>query len=177
MFFVFDTHDEEEMFYYLYERYNRLLYKYARDILSDESDIEDVLQTSWLKISRNIKKIMNSDEPQKIVFLRKVTKNTAIDVLKMNAKNAFSDLDIETADKNDSGVDCFKYIQFNEMSRAVRNLDDKYKEPLLLKAVYGFDMKEISSILGISEENVGVRIFRAREKVRKFISKGGDLSD
>ena len=73
MFFVFDTHDEEEMFYYLYERYNRLLYKYARDILSDESDIEDVLR--------------------------------------------------------------------------------------------------------ISEENVGVRIFRAREKVRKFISKGGDLSD
>ena len=62
-------------------------------------------------------------------------------------------------------------IETDKMLSAVKNINEKYKEPLMLKLLYGFTNKEIAEILNITETNVSTRISRAKESVRKIILK------
>ena len=57
------------------------------------------------------------------------------------------------------------------MLSADKNINEKYKAPLMLKPLYGFTNKEIAEILNITETNVSTRISRAKESVRKIILK------
>ncbi len=46
------------------------------------------------------------------------------------------------------------------------SLPERYREPLLLRHARDMPYSEISSLLGISENSVRVRIFRARQMLR-----------
>ena len=50
----------------------------------------------------------------------------------------------------------------------VSQMDEKYRAPLTL-AVLGYRIKEIASLLGMSEANTKVRISRARHMLRAYI--------
>ena len=54
---TFESRQDEKLFYYYYDKYNRLLYKYAFDILKNQEDTEDVLQVALSKIFNNLDKI------------------------------------------------------------------------------------------------------------------------
>ncbi|MDD3980743.1 MAG: RNA polymerase sigma factor [Spirochaetales bacterium] len=60
-----------------------------------------------------------------------------------------------------------------ELRRHLSLLPDKLKEVLVLKEYGGMNYKEIGKVLGISEGNVKVRAFRAREALLKRM-KGED---
>jgi RNA polymerase sigma-70 factor (ECF subfamily) len=48
-------------------------------------------------------------------------------------------------------------------------LPERYREPMLLRHVRDLSYQEIASILGISENAVQVRIFRARQMLRESL--------
>ncbi len=58
------------------------------------------------------------------------------------------------------------------MNKLLEKLPEKLKAPLVLREFSGLNYREISKVLGISESNVKVRIFRARESIQKLIDKG-----
>ena len=53
------------------------------------------------------------------------------------------------------------------IAQALQSLPPIQRECLQLRDVEGYTYKEISSILGISEDHVSVNIFRARVALRK----------
>ena len=67
-----------------------------------------------------------------------------------------------------------------EASKAVQNaldkLQPKLRTPLVLKEYGELSYKEIASILGISEGNVKVRVFRAREVLSGFLREDDYVS-
>jgi RNA polymerase sigma-70 factor (ECF subfamily) len=69
-----------------------------------------------------------------------------------------------------------KELLLGETKETVQNmlkqLPEKLKAPLVLREFAGLNYKEIAKVLGISESNVKVRIFRARETLQKLISPG-----
>lgn len=56
------------------------------------------------------------------------------------------------------------------MSRALAQLPDDLRQPLLLAALEQMSHLEISRVLGCSEKAVEVRIYRARQKLREAMS-------
>ena len=62
------------------------------------------------------------------------------------------------------------------MRRALAGLDEKYREPLVMQALFGHSIREIAETLGLSETAVMTRVFRAREKLRQRLG-GNDRSD
>ena len=50
---------------------------------------------------------------------------------------------------------------------ALFHLDEKYRIPIVLHEIEGYSVKEIGKILGLSETNVGNRIFRGKKMLRK----------
>lgn len=169
IFLTFDSYEDEKLFYHLYDKYHKLLYKYAYDVLKDHSDTEDTLQISWTKIANNLAKINNQAERKVINFMITVTKNSAIDVYKKRSNSSISyDENMEKAENN-----CFEEIYMSldiiEFKEAIKLLSAEYRDPLLLKFTYGYSMKEISEILNISETNVGTKIYRAKNIIKKII--------
>lgn len=56
------------------------------------------------------------------------------------------------------------------MNRALSQLPDDLRQPLLLATLEQMSHLEISRVLGCSEKAVEVRIYRARQKLREFMS-------
>lgn len=55
------------------------------------------------------------------------------------------------------------------LRRALGQLPEQYREPLLMQVIYGYSQKEIAAQLGISVAGAGTRLFRAREKLREML--------
>lgn len=62
-----------------------------------------------------------------------------------------------------------------DMRRALTELDDGYREPLVLQVLIGLTMKEIAEIMGMTPNTVCTRLFRAREKLRALLGKSKRL--
>lgn len=56
-------------------------------------------------------------------------------------------------------------------------LDDGYREPLLMKAVHGMSYREIGRVLGLPETTIETRIARARRQLRDLAKRDSDLKD
>lgn len=57
------------------------------------------------------------------------------------------------------------------MVTAIGQIDDKYKNPLILKYIYNCTNKEIAEILNITETNVSTRLARGKAIVKDIIKR------
>jgi RNA polymerase sigma-70 factor (ECF subfamily) len=56
----------------------------------------------------------------------------------------------------------------------INRLSDDYKETLILFEIEGFSRKEISKILGVAEDTVKSRLYRARKKLGELMGVGDE---
>lgn len=56
------------------------------------------------------------------------------------------------------------------LHRAMAELTSEYREPLLLQVIGGFSCAEIGKMLGISENAVMTRVYRARRSLREALA-------
>lgn len=57
------------------------------------------------------------------------------------------------------------------LEKAVDNLPDKYRTVFVMREIEGMSVSETSTCLNLTESNVKVRLNRAKETLRKNISK------
>ena len=74
--------------------------------------------------------------------------------------------DFESADEV-----LIKQEEYALLHEAIDHLDEKYRKVMTLLYFYGMKEKEISEELGISISNVGVRIHRAKIKIKEYIER------
>jgi RNA polymerase sigma-70 factor (ECF subfamily) len=53
-----------------------------------------------------------------------------------------------------------------DLRRAIMQLPDEYREPLVLQVLGGFTTSEIAADLGLTQAAVLTRLFRARNRLR-----------
>ena len=68
-------------------------------------------------------------------------------------------------------IDVVKKDSIKKAREALKKLSKKSQEVLILKEYGDMSYKEIAKILGITEGNVKVRVFRAREQLIKLIGE------
>lgn len=170
MFLVFDSKANEEFFYDIYSKYNKLLYKYSNDILHNHHDVEDALQTAWFRISKHINRLINFDKQKCINFLITVVINVSKDIAK--AKN--TEVIDETVSINTDKKYALDYNGFGstDIKEAIMRLPDKHRDVFVLKYVYGFSYKEIGTLLDISETNAGSIALRSKNMIKGFLTEG-----
>lgn len=170
LFFVFQNPEDEDKFYYLYEKYHRLFYKVAYDILHNHQDAEDAIQISLEVIYRYFHKIREEIEKKCVGYMLMIIKNESIDLFNARKK-------VIVADENTINLEYFAqkesetmFSQKQELKEAIKNLDEKYRIVLILKYVYGYSIKEISKMLNISETNISTRLDRGRKQLKKIMN-------
>ena len=65
----------------------------------------------------------------------------------------------------------FESREQSDLFRAVESLDRKHRIVIHLHYYEGYSMKEIAELLGISENTVSTRLYRARTKLKKMMTE------
>ncbi len=168
-----DSEEDKRTFTDVYYKYEQTILKTAAHYLYNKDFCCDCLQETFIGLAKsyNIFKTLPDEKQRKYIIT--ICIRCAIKINNLNGAQTVSlEDDIELGDGMQSDSDCFEY-DFKEVVNTIKLLDDKYKIPLIMKYAYGYTLFEISQQLGISENLVKQRIFRARKMIETNVKEHG----
>jgi RNA polymerase sigma factor (sigma-70 family) len=145
------------------------LLRYAEGILGSRSDAEEAVQDAFLAASRS----GPLDGPRPWLF--RATRNAAIDQLRRRRHLTLLDSDHDSASDGSSASTAGDPHRQAELSADLHllrvgldRLGEQQRSALVLRELSGLGYREIASVLDVSEANVKVLIFRARQSLQQF---------
>ena len=164
----------------IFALYYKRMYKRAYDILNNPHDAEDAVQDTIVRISENVRDFMDTDSPETIALISIYTRNVALNMYKRKKKqNTIFDQREDISDMNlhieAAGEDVEEIVINKETVELVRNainqLDDMYRDVVLMKYFYHKRNLDIAEILGIESSQVNGRLFRAKKMLREILGE------
>ena len=149
---------QNDIFTEYVRKYSDMVYRVAYGYTRSRPDSEDIMQDVLVKLYLSGKDFRD-DEHLKAWLLR-VTVNRSRDVLRSHKRKQTEELDENTSQaQEESGLD-----------EAMGALGEEYRLAVYLHYYEGYGVREIASILRISESNVKIRLKRARDKLKAFLT-------
>ncbi len=156
-----------EKFGLLMERYSGKLFRYGKKFLSNDDNIEDVVQDVFIKTYQNINSFNISQRFSPWIY--RIAHNTYINAIKKQNSGPMYLFDFDTLISH-TVVEENPIIKEREqkeikevVDKGLKEIEPKYREILVLYYIEDFSYKEIADILQIPVGTVGVRIMRAKE--------------
>jgi RNA polymerase sigma-70 factor (ECF subfamily) len=164
---IVDTPEEKRKIEKLYEKYNRLMYAVAYNIMRHVHDAEDVVLESWEKIIRHLDKINEIDSQDTKNFIVIIVERTAIDLYRKNKKR--KNVLLHLSEFEESPFFAVKENMFEsiELYEVMRNMPKTYSDVLILYYINCLSTKEIADLLKIKVGTVEKRLSRGRKLLRK----------
>ncbi|SHN78758.1 RNA polymerase sigma factor [Desulfitobacterium chlororespirans] len=160
----------------LYSLYNKDMFYVAYSRLKDYQLAQDAVHTSFIKIADRVDTIDEKDR----AYILSIAKNTAIDIGRKRSRRDSSLDEIENL-VGDEAVsiedDIINREMFDILLKKIDELPNAYGDLILLKYIYALSDQELAEMLGISPENVRMRISRARKKLKEMLTEGKEASD
>lgn len=146
------------------------LYRLALRITQNPAEAEDVVQDTMVKVWNRRDRWSTIDSME--AFCLTICRNLALDRLKSKANQTEN---LDDSPEPIAASNPFEQVQQRDRVGIVRDiinsLPEKQRSCMQLRDVEGRSYKEIAAVLGISEEQVKVNIFRARQTVRERFKK------
>lgn len=148
------------------------LYRLALRITISHEEAEDIVQDTLIKVwdKRESWNEIESIEAFSITICR----NLALDRIKKhdNLNDSLEERQTESPDTSSTPFeDTLQQDRIELVRNLVNALPEKQRSCMQLRDFEGKPYKEIAKILGISEEQVKVNIFRARQTVKERFQK------
>lgn len=158
----------------LVNRYKDLVFTLALRMLKNKEEAEEVSQDAFVKAFKSLNSFKGNSKFSTWIY--KITYNTSLDRLKKNRKHF-----------NDVPIDEFTEHQVKTLDNALDNLEKKERATaiqdciLLLPSEDGFlltlyyfeeqTLEEMSKTVGLTPNNVKVKLFRARKKLATILKR------
>jgi RNA polymerase sigma-70 factor (ECF subfamily) len=157
-------------------------YTLAYRLTGDEEDARDVVQESYLRAYRGLRRFRG--DAQFSTWLYRITANCASTHLGRRAKHRHEELadDAPVVDSNpdvDPAARSDANATRDRLTAALRGLPPRLRAVVVLRDVYDLPHEAIAAELGISESAAKVRLHRARKKLREnlFPLRGGQARE
>ena len=173
LFFVFTEEEAKDKFEYIYNKYKRLMLHKAYGIMHNYSLAEDAVSEAFIRIYKNLEKIEDPDSNMSISFIMTIVTNAALTMIKKEQKWDYEEIAEEQGDSIRIETAVLSKITANEIIALTNTLSEDLKSVFLLKYAHELSHNEIASILGITENNVTVRLHRAKKKLSTLLVKEG----
>jgi RNA polymerase sigma factor (sigma-70 family) len=157
----------------VYETLFPAIYRVSLRVTGDREIAEDLCHEAFIKLMERAELI--PDLEQSKYWLLRVVKNLSLNHEKRRTreKKAFSKLarlSPVMADSSEKQV--MKEVTRTDVQTALNGLPYNLRAPLVFREYGDLTYKQIGALLGITESNVKVRIFRARERLGKALAEG-----
>jgi len=162
----------KENFRRLYTTAFPILFRVAFRITGSEETAEDLCQEAFFRYHEKEMSFPNPDEAK--YWLIRVVKNSSLNYAKRKERErkayqrAFRE--DQRTEENGEG-DLIRKETQQEVMEALERLPENLRIVLILKEYGELNYKEIGRALGISEGNVKVRVFRAREHLAALLGQ------
>lgn len=166
----------------LYKQYYSLVYRSIRSLVSDEDEVMDLLQDTFLKVYQKIGQF-KGDSSSFPAWIKRIAINTAKDYLIKKKPILFTEMEKNKEEDSAPVEERFVLestdglpdliLDQKETSRLIREILDTLPEdqrlPVVLFYQEGMAQKEIAEILGVDKGLVNNRISQGRKKVEKQV--------
>ncbi len=156
----------------IYNATMQLLFKISFRIVGTEDAAEDLAHDSLIKAHEKALIFPSIDDAK--YWLIRVVKNASLNYAKRKGREvkAYEKALHEETRKVESGeTKILKEETRRKTHDALNKLPAKLKEVLVLREYGDLNYKEIGKVLGITEGNVKIRVFRAREQLAKLLGE------
>lgn len=147
----------------LYLKYHRELYLYAFSLCRDHHLAQDLVSDTFFKA------YLSLDEVDYFKYwLFRVCKNLYLDFLKRDRVYSSEDIAEGALSHEETPLDILiQSEKRKDLYHAIINLNESYKEILMLYYFCGFSLKEISGSKNMTEGAAKTMLFRARKKLKR----------
>lgn len=162
----------------------------ARRILSDRELAEDAVQNAFINIFKNLKTFQGRSKVE--TWMHRITINEALMLVRKRSRAKEHSIDELSPDFHKNGCRIEEHWAVSEtpekllqisdtrekVSQLIENLPDEYRHVILLRDIEELTTAEVADLLNITENNVKVRLHRARAALKKLLEpllKGGEL--
>lgn len=145
-----------------------VLYRLARRITFNHEEAEDIVQDTMIKVWNKRDDWQEIDSIE--AFSLTICRNLALDRMKKADNDSHAAADEVSGQADTAATPYERAVQQDRMEtvkRIIDSLPEKQKSCMQLRDFEGKTYREIAGILGVSEEQVKVNIFRARQTVKK----------
>jgi len=167
---------ETALFELIMRRYNQRLYRVARAILRDDSEAEDVVQDAYVRAYQHLAQFAGRSR-----FATWLTRIAIHEALARSQRRRLTE-QFDASARSEGTVDGEAEVVANalnpeeqlsvsELGRALEDailsIPEQYRLVLMMRDVEQLNTQEAAAALDLTEENVKVRLHRARAMVRK----------
>jgi RNA polymerase sigma-70 factor (ECF subfamily) len=147
-----------------------VMYRLALRITLNSQEAEDVVQDTIIKLWKMGEQLDAIDNLE--AYALRMARNLALDRqrMKVNQTENIDGMDFFSSSSVESTIEHEERI--STIRQAMEQLPEKQRVAMQLRDFEGLSYKEISNIMEITEDQVKVNIFRARQSVKsKLIEK------
>ncbi|MDD4802325.1 MAG: RNA polymerase sigma factor [Syntrophomonas sp.] len=169
---------EMSAFEELVNRYKKSVFAIIYRMTGQYQEAEDITQDVFITVYQ---KLYQFDSSKRFApWIHRIAINTCISSMRKNNKAVLLNFDETFTIANEA--DTYNYYGnperalerkevITEIKMALKELPDNYQSVLILRYQLDLNNHEIAETLGISKENVEVKVHRARKALRKIITK------
>lgn len=165
--------EDEQAFAYIYTHYKGLMLQKAYAILRDPMLAEDAVSEAFIRIYKNMRKIEEPASNRCLAFVVTIARNAALTLLQRERRQPEELPEADMPDHFDLEAQVLADISAERILALMNGLSEELRSVFLLKYAYDLPHKTIGRLLGISENNVNVRLHRAKKKLAALLEKEG----
>jgi len=169
------NHGKQAEFKAVYDAVYPIIIRIVYKITVNLEVAEELCQEAFIRYYQKMERIPDADQAK--YWLIRVSKNLALNHAKRKGREqkAYERVFWEPKPREDSGeISVLKQESYKAVQEALQRLPENLRVVLILKEYGELSYREIGSVLGISEGNVKVRAYRARERLADNL-KDGDV--
>lgn len=162
----------------VYRLYRKHMYYTAYAVLKDHHEAEDVVQSAIIKIVDHLHKIEDIQCNKTKGFLVILVRNLAINIYNQRKR---TDVNMDklknmTSDEIDINPEQYmiKLDNAEWVARKLAQINPEYADVLVLRYTYQFTTDDIAHLLNVTENNVRVKLFRARKALQEMMKGDND---
>jgi len=146
------------------------MYRYAAWLSRDTAVAEDVAQEAMLRAWKSLDSLRDDA----------AARHWALTIVRRENARYFERKRLETVDIDNLTPSQSAMLaetddsELDDLREAIFELDDDYREPLVLQVLLGHSTKEIAEILGVTQAAVLTRLHRARLKLQDVVCEAGN---
>ena len=173
-----ENNQDKLIFDDIYKKYKDATMRRALKLLNNHPyDAEDAFQKAWIQISQNLHKIKSRDDAAISTYIMKTIEYKAIDVVNSNIK-FYEHIDPCDLNPEEYVSDDLVYLvcskeRHETIVEILSNMDDKYKDIMILTYLHEFDVKSIAKQLNINVKTVWTRLYRGKAILIEELKKRG----
>ncbi|WP_456459592.1 RNA polymerase sigma factor [Reichenbachiella sp.] len=152
----------------LYKRYAGAMYNICRRMMNDEDEARDLLQDAFVEAFMKIHSLKELSTFS--AWIKRITVNKCINAIKKKRIFAISiDENVDPADENEWIDQEIIGHEAQAIMKTLEQISDGCRTVFNLYLFEGYDHKEISQIMGISESASKSQYSKAKQKIRDLL--------